>query len=87
VLGDDELGACVALSVCQCHLPPGGTPMLIDVGQATGGGLLKTVVSHPEAQGVPVEGSRLLEIAHAESHLGHPQRRHHLSSFVPGVYS
>ena len=56
VLGDDELGAGVALAVGQGHLPPGSPPMLIHVGQATGGGILQTVVEHPEAQRIPVEG-------------------------------
>jgi hypothetical protein len=56
VRGDDELGSGVALAIGQGHLPPGGTPMLVHVGQATGGGILQAVVEHPEAQGIPVEG-------------------------------
>src|SRR5712664_1734611 len=36
VLGHHELGPCVALAVCQGHLPPRSTPMFVDVGEATG---------------------------------------------------
>src|SRR5918911_3732075 len=76
VLGNHELGTCIALAVCQCHLPPRGTPVFVDVGEAAGGGILPPVIEHPEAQRPLIEGERLLHIPYAEGHMRHPYSWH-----------
>src|SRR5439155_5651938 len=81
VLGHHELGTGVALAVCQGHLPPRGAPVFVDVGEATGGGILPPVLEHSEAQRLLIEGERLLHIPDAEGHMRHPYSWHTLSSF------
>src|SRR5439155_26145437 len=79
VLGHHKLGTCVALAVCQGHLPPRGAPVFVDVGEAAGGGLLPPVMEHPEAQRILIEGERLRHIPDAEGYMRHPSSWHTLS--------
>src|ERR687887_165146 len=78
VLGNHELGTCVALTVCQGYLPPRGAPVFVDVGEAAGGGILPPVSEHPEAQRPLIEGERLLHVPDAEGHMRHPYSWHKL---------
>src|SRR5215831_12770344 len=79
MLGNYELRTCIALAVGQCHLPPRGAPVFVDVGEAAGGGLLPPVLEHPEAQRLLIEGERLLHVPDAEGHMRHPESWHTLS--------